>query len=369
LIGRSLAGVTIRLAIGGSIDGLRVPLGRELPEDHCRAIGNGLLRNYRASRLHVNQLGHSTQAPAIRSLRLRLRSHGPCARAVPFDSLRPLAFMHVPKTCGTAVTHGLVEALAPTVVLGGFDLSLFGAGYDFSTVDERIRSQIYVSPASMPKHADLIAGHLAHSTLSAAYPLAQRITLLREPITRLMSHWLYWRHLTDQNLTPLGKWGDLVRRARTPLANFLDENLLAVQIDNLVVRMLLWPHPLIEATQFIDPRHDSRLVREAMARLDDFDFVDIVEDDAFVEPLQRWLGRSFSYKRLNETPPIPETFRTPLQRELTPLAHERLYTRSRLDLVVWRNVAARRLVAQDVSRLRERTILANVARYALLMAC
>jgi hypothetical protein len=149
----------------------------------------------------------------------------------------------------------------------------------------------------------------------------------------------------------------------------LNEPLLACQIDNITLRMLLWPHPLIAPTRFIDPAHDSRLLREATARLQKFDFIDIVENEAFVSRLQYWLGQPFSYSRLNETLAIPGAFRAPLQHEITPIAHELLYARSRLDLCIWSKVAARRLPDCDVTKLREQTILANVSRYSVLMAC
>jgi Sulfotransferase family len=134
-----------------------------------------------------------------------------------FDESRTLVFMRVPKTSGTSITFGLIEALAPAVVISGFDHSLFSFSDDYSSLDEAIRCRIYSSPESMPKHADLVAGHLAFSTLTKAYPTAQRITILREPFSRLLSHWLYWRQLADSDLAPLGELGGFrSTRARAP---------------------------------------------------------------------------------------------------------------------------------------------------------
>src|SRR6185437_15941447 len=40
---------------------------------------------------------------------------------------RPLAFMHVPKTAGAALTHSLIEALPATVCVNCYDRGFFGA--------------------------------------------------------------------------------------------------------------------------------------------------------------------------------------------------------------------------------------------------
>jgi hypothetical protein len=106
-----------------------------------------------------------------------------------------------------------------------------------------------------------------------------------------------------------------------------------------------------------------------MAHLNDFDFVDIVENTAFEDRLQSWLGRSFGYARVNETRPIPPQFRAPLHGELTSEALELLESRSRLDFHLWSKIVQGRLPDRDISGLRQQTILTNVARYGVLMAC
>lgn len=298
----------------------------------------------------------------------RLSPFAGLARA--FDpARRPLVFMHIPKTSGASITHGLATVLAPTIVVSGFDRSLLDPGRNLASIDDSIRCHIYTSPTSMPKNADLVAGHFAASTLIEVYPASQRCTALREPFSRLLSHWLYWRQYADSDLAPWGDWADLMRLSHAPLDRFLSEPALACQIDNVTLRMLLWPHPLIAPARFIEPIHDSRLLQEAMARLQKFDFVDIVESDTFVDRLRCWLGHPFDYCRFNETLTIPDEFRTSLRLELTPNAHELLYARSRLDLYIWSKVAARRLPACDVAKLREQSLLANVSRYSVLLAC
>jgi hypothetical protein len=287
---------------------------------------------------------------------------------VSFERPRPLAFLHIPKTSGNAVASGLMKALSPNSVVTGLDHCLFGPFKNFCSIDVAIRSSIYGSAASLPKNADLVVGHFALSTLAESYPTAQFLTVLREPFSRLLSHWMYWRQHNDGVLSAWGDWADRVRGARKPLADFLNDPMLASTTDNLMLRMLLWPHPLLPIDQFIDPCNDERLIRDAMERLLEFDFVDIVENDSFVHRLNCWLGLPFDYNRHNETKTIPPQYRTPLHHELTAEAHELLEARSRLDLRLWTRIAADRLPDRSVSALRERTVLANVARYGVLIA-
>ncbi|HEY4043411.1 MAG TPA: hypothetical protein VGM32_16405 [Rhodopila sp.] len=283
--------------------------------------------------------------------------------------VRRVAFMHVPKTSGVAIRSGLAAALTPNVTVSGFDRCSFDAYQDFESVDPSISGMIYSSPASLPPRADLIVGHFAFSTLRQAYPDAQLLTLLREPCSRLLSHWLFWRQHTDAELAPWGCLAERVRKARQPIAVFLNDPGLSCQTDNLMLRMLLWPHPLLPSGRFIDPLHDARLLRQAMANLQEFDFVDVVENGAVGDRLQSWLCRPFIYPRANETRPIPQQFRTPLDRELTPEVMDLLEFRSRLDFHLWAAIARLRFPGRDISKLRHQTIIKNVARYGVLMAC
>jgi len=249
----------------------------------------------------------------------------------------------------------------------GFDHCLFGPFRGFDTFDATERQRIYDGPASFPADSKLIAGHFAFSTLRQAYPRAQIFTVLRDPISRLLSHWMFWRQQTDAMLMPLGSWADFVRHSRKPLASFLNLPALAFQLDNLTLRMLLWPHPLIKDDQFIDPANDQRLISDAARRLRELDFVDVIENPGFLQNLEDWMGHSLRYDHDNETRGIPIQFRNPLHLELTPEAYQRLILRSRLDLQLWQRIVNQRLPACDAAALRERTTLRAVARYGPLM--
>jgi hypothetical protein len=285
-----------------------------------------------------------------------------------FASQRPLVFMHVPKSAGTALAAGLQAALLPNTVLAGFDASLFGTFSDYSGIAEPIRRLIHLPPAALPGDVQMVAGHFAFSGLRRAYRRGRFMTLLREPVCRLLSLWLFWRQHDDSMLAPWGRWGDHVRLSRQPLARFLRSPLVACQTDNQVLRQLLWPHPLIPDGGFIDPSHDRILVRQARQRLSRFGFVDAIENPGFSQRLEEWLGCPVPTERLNETSAIPDSLRRPLDSELTPEARELLTMRSRLDLELWHGVMQDRMPDTDIAAIRENTRARTLARYAALMA-
>ena len=280
---------------------------------------------------------------------------------------RPVVFMHIPKTGGSALISELRDTLAPVQLVHGLDRCLFGGFDAFDSLGEVERGLVFTDPAELPQNAHLVVGHMAFSTLRAIYPSGQFVTVLREPVSRLLSHWNYWRAWTDDALAGWGAWGDVVRQGQKSLAVFLDDPSIASSADNVAVRMLLWPHPLIPDDDFIDPAHDDVLVREACARLRQFSLVDIVESPGR-EALRAWCGLPIGKRRENETPPARPDHCKALHAELTPFALDRLDACSRLDLRLWQSVGLARMGKIALDQLRSRQLLVTVSRHAALLS-
>ena len=298
---------------------------------------------------------------------LRTLRPAPQFKLLPYKLSAATVFVHIPKTSGVALTKGLSEALTSARTLLGFDGVLFGGFRDFDSIDPAMRQNIYLDPSALPTDAGLVAAHMAVSTMMRTYRSAQYVTVLREPHSRILSHWLYWRGLSEEILALWGSWAEILRQARRPLSEFLSCRDVACQFDNLAVRMLLWPHRLIPDDDFIAPGDDDMLLDEATAMLDRFAFVDLVENPNLRVNLERWLGRPVAYVRVNETTPVSPQFKSALHEQLTPQALDLLEARGRLDLKLWLALARKRLPHIKAELFRERTLIGNVARDAWLM--
>jgi hypothetical protein len=177
----------------------------------------------------------------------------------------------------------------------------------------------------------------------------------------------YWRTLSDDQLAVWGKWAQFLRHARRPLSEFLACPDIACQVDNVSLRMLLWPHRLIPDDGFITSDHDETLLSEAITRLKRFAYADLFENPNLPINLKVWLGQPFTYVRVNETKSVPSELRIDLHGELTPRALDLLEARGRLDLRLWLELARSRMPDLKAEILRERVLIASVARETRLM--
>src|SRR5262249_23690826 len=116
---------------------------------------------------------------------------------------------------------------------------------------------------------------------------------------------------------------------------------------------------------FIDEKDDPRLLETARQRLDEFAFVDVVENTDLAIHLATWLNRPLAIEHRNETARLPTGERCELATELAGEAFDLLTQRSRLDLALWHSVALRHSV-RDSGQLRLQTIARNTARFATL---
>jgi hypothetical protein len=285
------------------------------------------------------------------------------------DRAKPLIFMHVPKCCGTSLIQALVAAGMARSAFAGFDETLFGDFAAFESLGEQLRLSIYLNTKELPKRTDFVAAHMSFSTLSRGFPGGQFLTLLREPMSRLLSLWLFWRSHTDEQLRDWGQWGERVRNSRRPLVDFLRARAIACQTDNQLLRMLLWPHRLIPRDDFIDDRHDAALIQAATGCLTRFSFLDLIENQAFEANLENWLGRPIALGKLNQTANIPPSLKTPLADQLTDEAWTLLEARSRLDLQLWLALAAERVPQIDARHLHREAMATTIGRHSQLMAC
>ena len=285
-----------------------------------------------------------------------------------YDRRFTLAYMHVPKTSGTAMRHGIATAIGAERTFYGLDRSSFGAYTGFESMSRAIGERVYATPADLPRDRDFMAGHFALSTLQSAYPQAQIITFLREPLSRTLSHWMYWRSIANRKLRHWGDWAERVRCSHGTLAGFLEAPEVACVTDNILLRMLLWPHPLIPDDGFIAPGHDAVLMLSARERLSRLAYADVIENPDFLEDFSRWLQHPLCYAEKNVTAYLPTHRTVSMHQELSDRAMVLLDARTRLDLRLWQLTAQQHVRRGTVEDLRVASIARSIARHSRL-AC
>jgi hypothetical protein len=276
----------------------------------------------------------------------------------------PLVFTHIPKTAGTSLREAVAASLKPEVVFNGFGRVMLGTFTDVDSLHPNIRRLIALEPDELPADAEFVSGHIAPSTTRARYPEADHFTVLREPRVRLISTWLFARAHTDFNLRGWGGLGSWMRSARANLRDYITSPLVAAHVDNVSLRVLLWPHDLIPNDDFIDPAHDDELFEEAVAQLDTFGYAGVVENPDFVAELGEWLGQPLSLPRLNEVGALRQPDTPDLAAEISGSAAEAISTQTRIDARLWSHLAARTFAGAEIDEVGQGAYQRAVERYS-----
>ncbi len=228
-----------------------------------------------------------------------------------------------------------------------------------------MKGLLYLNPGDFPADADFVAGHNALSSLQSHYPHGQIITFFREPFVRLFSQWLFWRSLPPHDIARWGGWQDYIKVSHGSLRDYLLNPINAPQNDNIYVRMLLWPHPLIQANAFIEECHYSQLVEEALVKIGTLAHFDLVENPDFVANLSRWFGTEFTYPRLNELLELPVPLQIPFAQCVDAESLTAMRGKTAMDRLLWMHVA--RLKGLEPTVLSREARAVNLPRYARIL--
>jgi hypothetical protein len=201
--------------------------------------------------------------------------------------------MHVPKAAGTTMIEQIEFTLRPRRSEYRLDGTQFGAFERFQTMDKNIRNTIVFDISQIPEDTDVLMGHMGLKTLEKRFPEARKATIVREPVARLISQWLYHRTYDDERNALYGEWGKAIAVARLSLHAYLSQRDIFCLTDNVLTRMLLWPHRLIPENSGLETAHDDFLYREARAALDRFDYIDSAENDGLIENFSAWLDLTY----------------------------------------------------------------------------
>jgi hypothetical protein len=287
-----------------------------------------------------------------------------------YDPTRMLVQTHVPKSGGNSFRSSLERAIDKRAFVM-WDRSTFGAFDDWESVLAEKRAEMLGIPGGfteMPSAPAALCGHVSATTTFEQYPNAQHILLLREPRSRLLSHWGYVRSRTPEHLAGWGTWGRALSEATRSLEQFLADDRLLATTDNVATRMLLWRHPLIADDRRIDSAADETLLPELAAMPERYAFLNVVENRSWEAEFNTWLGLPFESIRENETPPSRPGESIRLADHLTPHVMEMMARATRFDAAIWHQVAALVLPGVSTAALADAVFAATVAKHAVLLA-
>ena len=274
-------------------------------------------------------------------------------RNAAFGASRRLGVLHIPKSAGSSVSAALEAALddrswSPY----DFDRALFGPFRDQPVPPTEV-ARVIPDPTRL-RDVDAASGHFALSTMLVGFDPADIVLLLREPRTRLLSHYEYWRGLPANLRDPDSTWSVTAHARELDFDRWLQDPRSAYQSDNVVIRTLLDGHDAIPDDDFIDPDDMAVLTAMAVRRAASLGWVDVVERGSAM-----WDGLADRIDRALERPRVNTTERradlpTNLAAIFSEDAVEALHRRTTGDRMVW-EAAARRRGVDDVDLLAERT--------------
>jgi hypothetical protein len=274
----------------------------------------------------------------------------------PIGSIRPMrprfAFVHVPKSAGSSIKSAVGARCDPaTVSPRQLDQVLFGGFDRFDAMPNQTHEIIAVDGAAALGGCDVVMGHFSVASFSPHFDTTEMMTVLREPRTRLLSLYTFWRGWSPERHADWDPY-DASRRAVTASWDeFLNDPSLASQTDNVVARMLLSPHPKIPCDRFISVMDQDEITQAASTLLDQFGFAGVVESGTDLwMGLSEWLESPIEAERSLVTP-IPTD--TDWTSSITASSAAALSQRTAIDTQLWRHLAHKH--NDDVDVLAEAT--------------
>ena len=249
-----------------------------------------------------------------------------------------LAYLHLPKAAGTSIRAALSSYYdADDTVPWSFDRHMFG---DFDRLDIVDRPVFLGDPTEFRRYR-YMEGHWSLPTILAGFDPEDVACILREPRSRYLSQYTFWRSWGDDQHAVWDPF-DASLYSRRTLGEYASSAEIACISDNLATRLILGPHSLIPTDGPIRPEHIDTVARHACTQLDRIGFVDVIErGEGTYVALEEWFGSPLSRERLNETQ-LDRGERVDLADLMDRTTQALVNDRSAADLQVWHHVFATR---------------------------
>ena len=236
--------------------------------------------------------------------------------------MKPVVFVHIPKTAGSTLysilrdSHGLSQLYK--IHMNAESLA------QFHNLDEQTKRKLRV-----------IYGHVDMSVANLLPPDAMYVTMVREPIDRVISYYYYTKYMCDD------QWHEIA--LRTPLERFIPVSGIK-DLDNGMVRRLsgVGDGPALgECTR--------EMLEHAKRNADRFSLIGLTtrfdESYALMAKLFGWPIRCYRREKHNR--------RRPVEMVVAPAVREQLMTFNALDQELYRYCAGlfeKQLVQTDIAR-------------------
>ena len=184
--------------------------------------------------------------------------------------MKKFAFMHVPKCAGSSLSEILqtcfkIEEVCPHKL----DKSLFGNFNPRQIINKEIRDLIILDDEiESVKKYKLLTGHFALDTI-LDYDPEIIITILREPRSRILSHYFFWRSLPLEVAMSWLPYSVSMYAKTQSFEEFIGNNKVADQIDNLLCRQIA-DQNLIPKERYIREDEDECIIQNCLERINLF---------------------------------------------------------------------------------------------------
>jgi len=260
-----------------------------------------------------------------------------------FGRDRRLALLHVPKSAGNSIAVALSEALRDRSWSPYWlDPTLFGSMRS-EPIPPNVRGSVIREPLALRSY-EVVSGHISLPALLSGFDRADVVLLVREPRSRVLSLYEYWRALSPEQQSPENTWPVVGRAAHLDFGEWLSDAVSAYQTDNVTIRMLLGSHQAIPDDDFIAAEDLPLLTKLAIREARSIGWTDIVErGHAMWHGLSQRIGAELTPANENVTG-RSDGLATDARVLFDPSTVELLDARVAGDAAVWASVAVQRSV-------------------------
>jgi hypothetical protein len=129
------------------------------------------------------------------------------------SSRKLLVSVHIPKTAGTSLMSEIKRGVFGNYIFDNVDRpTSMRLQYKVRRLFTRLK--VRKNRERLLQEYGVIHGHFLVRKYVFLYPFANYLTFMREPVSRVLSHYYYFKHIASKNPTSVSRNPDIMRVAR-----------------------------------------------------------------------------------------------------------------------------------------------------------